>query len=189
LQQSEAFYFLLAAIFTTMDAAISFAAPDDISQLRQLVNNAYRGEAAKKGWTHEADLMEGNLRTDETELLNLIQKPDSVVVKYSDNGRIIGCVHLKKQDTKLYLGMLSVDPEKQAKGIGKKLLHAAEEYARELSCTHIEMTVISVRHELIAWYERNGYYKTSQTKPFHTNERFGIPRQSIEFIVMEKKLT
>lgn len=188
MQQSEAFYFLIAAIFTNMEAAISIATVDDIPGLLQLVNSAYRGEAAKKGWTHEADLIDGTVRIDENSLLQLIQKAGSVILKYTDHKNIAGCVHLEKQEHKLYLGLLSVYPEIQAKGIGKKLLNAADEYASHVNCNTIEMKVISVRHQLIAWYERNGYHKTPQTKPFPTDKKFGTPKQPVEFIVMEKQL-
>ena len=82
-----------------------------------------------------------------------------------------------------------MSPDVQAKGIGKKLLHAAENYAMNNNCSIIEMTVISARSELIAWYERNGYHQTNQTKPFHNNERFGVPVVPIEFVVMEKKVS
>ena len=50
------------------------------------------------------------------------------------------------------------------------------------------MRVISVRHELIAWYERKGYRKTGETEPFPTDNRFGIPTQPLEFIIMEKEV-
>lgn len=167
---------------------ISIASPDDVSALSQLVNSAYRGEAARKGWTHEADLIQGDLRTDQDSLKELIDSPNSVILKYTQDDTITGCVYLEKKNSALYLGMLSVSPAIQARGIGKKLLQAAEDYARKNQCGTIEMTVISVRHELIAWYERNGYHKTSRTEPFHVDEKFGIPRQDIHFIVMEKKL-
>jgi ribosomal protein S18 acetylase RimI-like enzyme len=172
-----------------MDHTISAAIIEDIPQLLRLINSAYRGEEAKKGWTHEADLIEGSLRTDEDSLVQLIQKTNAVILKCSQNKKIIGCVFLEKNDDQLYLGMLSVSPEIQAHGIGKKLLKAAEDYGKANSCHVIEMTVISIRHELIAWYERHGYHKTNTTKPFHTDHRFGVPRQQIEFIVMEKKLS
>jgi ribosomal protein S18 acetylase RimI-like enzyme len=165
---------------------ISPASVEDVPQLMQLVNNAYRGEQAKKGWTHEADLIDGTLRTDEATLKNLLQDPAAVVLVYREAGRLAGCVYLQKQDQVLYLGMLSVSPEIQAQGIGKKLLKAAEEHARKNSCIRIEMTVISVRDELIAWYERHGYYKTGRTKPFHEEKKFGVPRQPIFLLVMEK---
>ncbi|MBV9988450.1 MAG: GNAT family N-acetyltransferase, partial [Chitinophagaceae bacterium] len=87
-----------------------------------------------------------------------------------------------------YLGMLTVSPALQAKGIGKQLLKAAETYAEAHGCTAITMTVISVRHELIAWYERHGYRFTGERKPFPADAAFGLPKQDLEFIVMEKPL-
>jgi ribosomal protein S18 acetylase RimI-like enzyme len=160
----------------------------DIPQLTSLINSAYRGEKAKQGWTHEANLIEGELRTDETVLQHMIADPNAVILKYTSDNMIIGCVYLEKKEKNLYLGMLSVSPDVQAQGIGKKLLKAAEAHAAKTNCNAIEMTVISARNELIAWYERNGYYKTGATMPFHTEQRFGVPVQPIEFIVMEKKV-
>ncbi len=171
-----------------MDPAISFATNDDLLEITALVNSAYRGNEARKGWTHEADLIEGSLRTDVDSLKAELSNPNAVILKYTDHQKIIGTVFLEKIDSKLYLGMLSVLPDIQARGIGRKLLQASENYAREQGCQKIEMTVISVRKELIAWYERNGYQITGETRPFHDDGRFGIPRQKIEFIVMEKEV-
>ena len=84
--------------------------------------------------------------------------------------------------------MFSVSPLAQGKGIGKKLLAAADNYAREQSCSSIFMTVITVREELIAWYERNGYQKTGKVLPFPVDERSGIPTQPLEMLVLEKHL-
>jgi len=171
-----------------MNETISIATVNDIPQLLQLINSAYRGEEAKKGWTHEADLIDGSIRTDEVSLKKLIEKPGAVILKYEQDEKISGCVYLEKKKERLYLGMLSVSPEIQAQGVGKKLLKAAEEYASKNNCTAIEMTVISVRKELIAWYERNGYYKTEKKEPFPVDGRFGNPRQELEFVYMEKQL-
>jgi ribosomal protein S18 acetylase RimI-like enzyme len=171
-----------------MKETISIATVNDIPQLLPLINNAYSGEEAKKGWTHEADLIEGTIRTDEVSLRALIQKPDSVFLKYELNENITGCVYLEKQGFKLYLGMLTVSPAVQARGIGKKLLKAAEEHARQNNCHIIEMNVISVRKELMAWYERNGYRNTGKTEPFPSDGRFGIPRDPLEFVYLQKQL-
>jgi ribosomal protein S18 acetylase RimI-like enzyme len=168
--------------------AIAPAGLNDIPQLNSLVNSAYRGESAKKGWTHEAHLIAGELRTDENVLKGMLTNPNAVILKYTQDNTIIGCVYLEKQQDHLYLGMLSVSPDVQAQGIGKKLLHAAELHAEKNNCELIEMTVITARAKLIAWYERNGYYKTGKTKPFHTESRFGVPVEPIEFVVMEKQV-
>ena len=166
---------------------ISIADIKDIPELVKLVNSAYRGESSKKGWTTEADLLDG-IRTDEGSMLILMQKPGGVILKCVDEkGSFAGCVYLEKQAHKLYLGMLTVDPELQANGIGKKILHASERYAVEEGCTAVIMRVISVRHELIDWYKRHGYHATGRTEPFPNDVKFGIPKQNLEFIVMEKE--
>ena len=106
---------------------------------------------------------------------------------YKENNTLLGCVELRKDGAKLYLGMLSVKPNTQGKGIGKKLLTAAEVHAREQGCTKIFMTVISVRQELIDWYVRHGYQLTGENKPFVIpDSRWGLPKQQLEFVVLEK---
>ncbi|MEP6844524.1 MAG: GNAT family N-acetyltransferase [Panacibacter sp.] len=168
---------------------ISKATIKDIPALVRLVNSAYRGEASKKGWTTEANSLQGEFRTDEAMLLEQFNNKDTTLLKFTgDDGNIDGCVCLQKHDGRIYLGMLSVDPNTQARGIGKTLLLASEEFANEKQCSAIYMTVISLRHELIEWYKRHGYLATGETKPFPTDERFGIPTQHLEFIVLEKQM-
>lgn len=167
---------------------ITAATEQDITALDTLVNSAYRGDSSRKGWTTEADLL-GGLRTNPDSLREMISEPGARVLKYTgDDGQPEGCVYLKQKENKLYLGMLTVSPECQDKGIGKKLMAAAEQHARALACIAITMTVISVRHELIAWYERKGFKQTGATEPFPTDPAFGSPKQSLHFIVMEKPL-
>jgi ribosomal protein S18 acetylase RimI-like enzyme len=169
--------------------AITQATEKDIPELVALLNSAYRGEDSKKGWTHEAHLVEGDLRTDAAHVIELMESPGAFFLKYlNERGKLEGCVFLQKKGSKLYLGMLSVSPLTQAKGIGKQLMSAAEDHARAQSCEHIFMKVISLRHELIAWYERKGFQGTGQTEPFPTDTKFGIPTQQLEFIILEKKI-
>lgn len=167
---------------------ISIATLADVPQLNVLVNAAYRGESSKKGWTTEADLL-GGIRTDEEVLTSLLKKETSVMLLYKDADAIVGCVNLQQQGDKIYLGMLTVNPELQGGGVGKKLLSASEEYAKERGCAKIYMTVISIRKEIIAWYERHGYKDTGERKPFPMDDpKFGLPKMYLEFIVMEKMI-
>src|SRR5215213_3509923 len=139
---------------------ISAAKLKDVSELNMLVNSAYRGDSSRQGWTTEADLLDG-IRIDEERLAELIQKQSSVILKYVDESKkIIGCVHLEKKGDRLYLGMLTVFPLLQSKGIGKELMRAGEEHAKNQNCLSVYMTVITDRIELIAWYERYGYKNT-----------------------------
>lgn len=169
--------------------SIETAQPKDISALVSLMDSAYRGEGSKQGWTSEADLFIGNKRTNEETVTRLMNKTGSVFLKHTnETGIIDGCMYLHKKDSKLYLGMFSVAPSEQGKGIGKKLLNAADKYAELQDCSSIYMTVIAVREELISWYEKNGYRKTGRVLPFPVDERFGIPTRPLEMIVLEKQV-
>lgn len=165
------------------------ASINDAEAIAALVNSAYRGDSGKKGWTTESDLLDGT-RTDKALIASLIRKEDTVVLKYVEGEKLLGCVELRHQEQDMYLGMLTVSPVAQAKGIGKQLVQAAETEARKKRCFKMVMTVISVRTELIQWYERQGYMNTGVRKPFHFDDpRFGVPKQKLEFVVLEKRLS
>jgi len=172
----------------TNQLTIQIATLNDVTQLAALVNSAYRGETSKQGWTTEADLL-GGQRTDEDELAKQLKQEGNTILKCIDgDNNIVACVYLHKKGLSMYLGMLTVSPTLQANGIGKLLLSAAENFAVAQGCTSVEMTVISVRHELIAWYNKRGYYSNGETKPFPVDSKFGVAKQPLEFIVMEKKV-
>ena len=163
----------------------------DIAPLRDMVERAYRGESARKGWTHEADLLQGQ-RTDVAALTDFINDPAQRILIAIDEGRITGCVQItSKAGAVAYLGLLSVDPDIQANGLGKALIIAAEALAqREFGATIMEMTVIHQRTELIAYYERRGYALTGEERPFPLDdERFGLPvTRDLSFVVLAKAL-
>jgi ribosomal protein S18 acetylase RimI-like enzyme len=116
-----------------------------------------------------------------------VEDPDAIILKHTDdNGRITGCVYLQKRGNKLYLGMLTVSPELQAGGIGRKLLFASEEYAHSINYNTIIMTVITTRTELLNWYERRGYQKTGEVIPLNIPEKYGILKQPIDMFILEK---
>lgn len=169
--------------------AISFADGDDVPAITALLNGAYRGESSTRGWTTEAHLIAGNVRTDEQHLLQTMQQENSVVLKFRDGqDEITGCVNLQQHGQKIYLGMLSVSPGLQGGGIGKELLKAAEEFAVARACSSIYMSVISLRSELINWYSRHGYVDTGERKFFAEDGLTGKHLQPLEFMTMEKVL-
>jgi len=163
----------------------------DVPALHALIERAYRGDSAKAGWTHEADLL-GGQRTDPETLIAQFSSPDEMIIFAEAEGRPVGCVGLTdKGDCVVYIGLVTVDPQLQAAGLGRALLAEGERVARErFGATRAEMTVIVQRAELIAWYERRGYALTGERRPFpHGNERFGLPAtEALEFVVMEKHL-
>lgn len=175
-----------------MHTALRFnaATAADVPELVLLMNRAYRGEAARSGWTHEADLLEGE-RTNAGQLTAILQQSETLLLKGTDgNGSIRACVLLqKKPDHTLYLGMLTVDPQWQNSGIGKQLLQLAEVHARKTGCSAITVTVLTDRTELIAWYRRHGYEPKGSEIPFPNDTSAGIPLKPLTFITLQKKVS
>jgi len=174
------------------EAAVEFrlATRADIAAIEKLVTSAYRGEASRAGWTTEADLLDGQ-RIDPEGVKEVIDKPGSLVLLAGRGVLVLACCHIEKQGEACYFGMFAVDPTQQGVGLGKLVMAEAERVARDdFGCARMEMTVISLRDELIAWYERRGYSRTGKYKPFpYGDERFGIPKRGdLKFELLVKPL-
>ena len=172
---------------------VSTAGESDLESIATLVNSAFRGDSSRVGWTTEADLV-GGQRTDPQSLrADLTSRPGSALLIMRDepDGKLLCSVWLEPRDADLwYLGMLTVRPDMQARGLGRSMLHEAERYAVARGARRMRMTVITVRETLIEWYERRGYARTGELLPFpYGNDRFGLPqRDDLQFEVLEKKL-
>lgn len=167
------------------------AIPTDIPALHALVERAYRGDSARRGWTHEAHLLDGQ-RTDPAQLAAMIADPDQLILLHVEDGALAACVSVTRKPGGLaYLGLLSVDPDRQAGGLGRQLIAAAEDWARtRFGATRMEMTVIRQRPELVAYYERRGYALTGEERPFpYGDPSIGEPlRRDLAFVVLAKPL-
>lgn len=166
------------------------AVDDDVEAIVALVESAYRGDASRQGWTTEADFLDGR-RTGVDDVGACIHRPHSVILLAERDGELLACAHVAIEDGAGYFGMFSVQPTLQGGGVGKALLAEAERMAREdWRLPVMRMTVIDIRDELIAFYERRGYRRTGAKKPFpYGDARFGLPkRQDLRFEVLEKAL-
>lgn len=165
------------------DLSVRVTRRDDLATLQPLIQRAYRGDDARAGWTHEADLLDGE-RIGITELEAMIADPAERLLVGFDGDRMIGCVRVANSGGGLaYLGLLCVDPLLQTGGYGKQLIAAAETTAhREFGAERIEMTVIDKRAELIAFYERRGYAQVG-TRDFPV-----VVDPPLHMVVLEKPL-
>lgn len=173
-------------------AGLSFrdAADADVDTLVALIESAYRGDSSRTGWTTEADILEGQ-RTDPEGVREVIKSPESRLLTVERDGRIVACCQLEHRGEHAYFGMFAVSPALQGAGLGKVIIAEAERRAREIwGVREMHMTVISVRDDLIAWYERRGYRRTGRMTPFpYGDERFGIPqRDDLQFELLVKEL-
>ncbi len=169
------------------------AAPSDLPAIADLVNSAYRGDSSRQGWTTEADYLGGQRTDAQTLTHDLAANPKAMLLTLRDEaaGPLLGCAWLEPAtDGAWYLGMLTVRPDLQDRKLGRTMLEAAENHAKELGASRITMTVVQVRDTLIAWYERRGYVSTGETRPFpYDDQRFGEPmRDDLAFIVLEKAI-
>lgn len=165
------------------------AVASDIPALHRLIENAYRGETSRAGWTTEADLLDGQ-RTDPEELAAILADPCQAILTGRQAGVLVASVLLARREEGVgYFGMLSVEPTLQASGLGRQMVSAAETALVErFHARKIRIQVFPQRGTLIAWYTRLGYSDTGLTVPFpYDQPRQGSPlRDDLYFIIMEK---
>jgi ribosomal protein S18 acetylase RimI-like enzyme len=167
------------------------AGPDDLARVEALVNRAYRGPAARGGWTHEADVLDG-LRIQPGDLARTLGEAiaTTILLGLDDEGALIGCVMAALEEKGVAeIGMLSVEPALQAKGVGRALLEGAEHAGARMGALTARLHVIAQRTELVAWYQRRGYVDTGARTPFPHDANAGRPlRRDLEFLILEKPL-
>jgi GNAT superfamily N-acetyltransferase len=163
------------------------ATPSDIDAIIQLVNAAYRTNSSTTAWTHEADLVFGD-RINAEQLTEILSKPEIVVLVAVQNSHVMACVEVEKQGNASHIGLLAVNPDLQASGIGKQMLAYAEYYAQlNFHAEKFVMWVLSPRTELIAFYARRGYQKNGMTVDYPPFGSVGVPKQSdLKLEVLEK---
>lgn len=170
------------------EIAFRYATSADVGAIHALVERVYRGPEARAGWTSEADLL-SQPRTSAAEVAGLIADDDHRFVLGEREGKLIACAMIERRDKTGYFGMLSVDPAVQTAGIGRALLAQLEASARTLwNCSSMTLSVINLRHELIAWYERRGYVQTGGHYPFPFEQHPASGRDDFDVLEMRKTL-
>ncbi len=166
------------------------AAPTDAAELVALVRSAYRGDASREGWTSEADLVSGD-RIDEGQVLDLIERPGSMMLVVDQDHGLLACCRLEDRgDGVAFFGTFAVAPRAQGRGVGRRVMAEAERLVADaFGATVLEMTVLAQQAALILWYERLGFQRTGETRPFPADPRYARPqRDDLYFVVLRKPL-
>jgi len=159
---------------TESDIHIRLAVDADRPRLIPLINSAFSVETFMQG-----------PRTDE-ERLAASMAQGTILVAEDGEGRLVASVYTELRGKHGYVGMLAVDPEHQCGGMGRRLMQAAEERFRAYGCEAVEITVLSLRPELLPIYRRFGFVETG-TEPFDYPHPLA-PGLKCHCIVMEKAL-
>lgn len=162
----------------------------DIEAVVALIESAYRGPESRRGWTTEADLLDGR-RIDPGEIERLLAAPRSEMLLGEADGRLLGCCHVRAvTDHEAYLGLLSVRPRLQGRGTGRGLMAEAERLAAAWwHARQMRIRVIAQREDLVAWYERLGYRLTGERIPFpYDRPDVGARRTDLEFVALAKPI-
>lgn len=143
--------------------------------IADLVNLAYRGEA---GWTKETHIIQGD-RTNRQEVETAMAHPSAYFFIVNQLQKLASCIYIVKENDYAYIGFFSVHPSLQGKGLGKYVLEQAEAFALSTLGVHkFVMFVISQRPELIAFYQRRGYLRTSRVETYPLHLGIGVPKIS-----------
>lgn len=172
------------------DIVLRDARPDELAEIAALTNRAYRHQGEGASWNVES-MITGE-RTNAVALgAELAADPGGALLVWEAAGERLGHVRMSPGETGLWrLGMLTVRPDRQDAGLGRRLLAAAEAWARARGGRRVRITVVNVRQTLIAWYERRGYAATGEVEPWpYGDPTIGVPtRPDLAFLVMEKAL-
>jgi ribosomal protein S18 acetylase RimI-like enzyme len=167
------------------------ATETDAQNIADLVNATFRGQSGMKSWTSEAGFISGQ-RTDAGLVLKMIQAPDSKILLGFESRVLAACMHLRLDDAKrAFLGMLTVDPNRQTVGLGSRMVRAAEKFVvSQWQAQKLAMFVIGRRKELIEWYIQRGFRLTGEQSPFpYGRKEFGEPQvEDLYFEILEKPL-
>ena len=147
------------------------AKPAEAAEVVRVINAAFKPA--------ESFFIDGD-RTDLAHVNEYFQKGAFLVT-----GDLSGCVYVELHGERAYFGLLSVDPSRQGGGAGKRLIAAAEDYARERGCRFMDIHVVNLRTELPPFYRALGYVE-SGTEEFHGED--GPTKLPCHFVVMTKPL-
>jgi len=162
----------------------------ELPEVVALVNTAFRGS---EGWAVEFQVVAGPRLTLESLRADIAAKPGAfqLISRDEADNTLLGSAWIEPiTPTLWYLGLLCVRPDAQTRQLGRTLLAATEAFARDRGAQRMRISVMNVRDTLAAWYERRGYIRTGETKPFpYGDTTVGTPlRDDLSFIVLEKQL-
>jgi ribosomal protein S18 acetylase RimI-like enzyme len=153
---------------------IRLATPDDLPRLVELINSAYSIETFLEGTRTNLERLAESMKT------------GKIFVMEDGEGNLLASAYTELRGARGYLGMLAAHPAHQGRGLAHRIFLAAQDHFRAHGCTAIDISVLSLRPELLPIYRRFGFVETG-TEPFHFPRTF---KEQVEChcILMSKAL-
>lgn len=163
-----------AVLSRAMEPEIRQATAGDAANITNVINRAF-GES-------EHFFVDGDRITVEEVQVSL---HTGVFLVAEREGEMVGCVYVEPRGERAYLGLLSVEPGHQQRGVGVRLMRASEDFCIAAGCRFMDIKIVNLRTELPSYYRKLGYSETGSSA-FPAEVETKIP---CHFIDMSKPLT
>jgi GNAT superfamily N-acetyltransferase len=140
------------------------ATSDDVPKIVSLLNAAF---AMERGFVDRDRTSAGEIAA--------YRSTGTFFLVDAEDGTLASCMYLEQRNDRLYLGMLAVSPAQQGRGLGRRMMAAAERRAIALGCVAIDIRIVNRRTELPPFYRSLGFVDAGTevfddpllTKPSH----------------------
>ena len=151
---------------------IRIAKIEDAEAIVRVINAAFR---PAEGFVFDND------RIDLESVRDLLRKGTFLI---AEDQAAVGCVYVELRGNRSYLGLLSVDPQRQKTGLGARLMDAAEAHCARVGSRYMDLQIVSLRTEMYGFYRRWGYVENG-TEPLPPGLN---PKLPCHFVKMSKPL-
>ena len=164
----------------------------DCHSLVTLINSSYRGRPAEQEWTNENGLIEGKW-TNARVINEIIDSDNSTLMIFTDENdkHLQGCVSLQHwvQFRTAYVGMLTVRPDLQDKGLGTTILSLAEKYVREHWQVNVITMIVIVQRTVFMSFDHRRADRQTDVRQAVPSEKFRtVKRNDLQLTIMSKSL-
>ena len=153
--------------------AVREAARADVPAITALVNAAFAVERA----------FVDRDRTTLAEIDAMFDRGTFLVADDEDRG-LLASMYLERRQPRVYLGMLSIQPSRQGRGLGRAMMAEAEAQCRRWDCDAIDIRILHLRTELPPFYLALGFAEAGRTDIVDDP----LSRKPYDFILMSKTL-
>ena len=145
----------------TLPGDVRRACDQDVTELRRLVNAAYK-ELADLGFNYTGTYQDEEVTRD--------RMREAEVFLLHRDGELVGSINLSVKEVDgegsacLYVNQLAIRPDRKRQRLGSYLLDLAEERARSLGLARLRLDTAIPAVHLVEMYRQRGYREISEVQ-------------------------